>query len=119
MRINGTVFGLKYFGAACAAALALLAVAGFAAPAVAGKAPAIYVLAPPGGLTSVGVEGFDLEGTNPGITEATLSTTQYYSKHEVSERPASRVGQERGRAERHDAAAGHPLHGHRHGDGGQ
>ena len=83
MRFDGFAIGLKRLRVLCAA-LALSAASGSAALA-AGQPYKIYSLAPPGSLVTVDPARYFLHGTNPRFTEATFSTTEYYSSHEISD----------------------------------
>ena len=81
MAPDGTAFGLKYFRAARAAALALSAAAGFALPAAADPVfsltDTIY-LVPSGGAAIRVDSAFDNVGTNPRFTDAVFSTRTYH-----------------------------------------
>ena len=88
MRFDGSLVGLKRFRLAWAAALALPVAIGFAAPTAA--TPTFSETetrnAPPGLYISADADGtFDNAGTNPRITAADFSTTEYYSVHRISD----------------------------------
>ena len=80
---------LTGYGTRAAALAAALAILGAAA--AASDSSTLRVSAPPGVLVSISAHqwydewtGAD-DGTNPKITEATFSTTDYYDEHEVND----------------------------------
>ena len=88
MRFDGFVAMLKRFRVLRAAALALPIAVGFAAPATAAAVPTIVegrtVNAPAGVRIGVDAEGsFDNAGTNPQITDAVFTASEYHSVLEV------------------------------------
>ena len=92
MRFYGSLVGLKRFRLAWAAAVALSAVALPAAVGLAAQEPlpptvsrTAAVNAPAGVLMSAtAADLFDNAGTNPSITGAIFSTTDYYNEHSIS-----------------------------------
>ena len=86
MKFGRSAFRLKRFRSAWAAALGAAALALSAASGFAAMAPqSLSALAPVGGEVTVDADWFFFTGTNPRITGAEFSTTEYYSTHEIIE----------------------------------